>query len=254
MPGVRSEAVEYPDWEGEVMHAEQFVQKWSDSPWLRMAHIARFSSLPVLHKESVAEHSWFVCLFSLAIAKYIEESTGSRVDYSLLLQRAVLHDLDESLSGDFIRPFKYADAILRQHLDRVVSEGMAKALEGYPGEQQLHYFWKSAKRPDLEGFILSTADLWSVVQFAQREVRLGNSYGHRVLSEAAVWLRQLQVTVSDAGPSVPALARLSDVLRALAGYSEIDGQGDWRLRGALAAKSLEDPFERLIAEKKGEST
>lgn len=50
-------------------------------------------------KESVAEHSWRLCLMAMILEKYFPE-----VDMSRVLKICIIHDLGEAISGDIPAP------------------------------------------------------------------------------------------------------------------------------------------------------
>jgi 5'-deoxynucleotidase YfbR-like HD superfamily hydrolase len=151
------------------------IGKWSRSPLCNMASVYRFSSLPVHHKETVAEHTFYVSTLSLILANDILER-GFPVDTGLLLQRCAAHDLDESLTGDIIRPFKHSDPDLHRMLQVAADNAMRNRYATLPGGDVLHDAWREAKCSDTEGQILDFADVWSVYLFMYREVRLGNDF------------------------------------------------------------------------------
>lgn len=81
----------------------------------RMDYVIRYSSIPVVHQETVSQHSYWVAFYSLLIHKTIggrEHLTGK------LLTAALIHDAAESLSGDIVRTFKYSSSSLKTEIDK----------------------------------------------------------------------------------------------------------------------------------------
>jgi 5'-deoxynucleotidase YfbR-like HD superfamily hydrolase len=206
-----------------------------------MAEITRYSSWPTQHKETVAEHSWFVCLLAWAIAKEIgldDEQVG------VILCRAVAHDLDESITGDFIRSFKYSSIPLKQAIKANAEVGMTKVTEDLPYSIRASWwrYWHEAKNNDIEGQVINLADLWSVIIFARREFMLGNNYGLALLRECSSWIMahswmdELKALVND----VCAEAQLV--------YSA--GPQRCHTMAAMNAGELTDPFFAMSEEAK----
>lgn len=159
----------------------------------RISHTFRYSSLPVIRRENVAEHSWLVSFYSLMIAKDIQRDTGCSVDYGKLLSRALLHDIDESSSGDVIRVVKYASKDLKEAWDKVAEHLVLKLQEAI--RVPIHEEWSTAKADDLEGDVIKVADFASVISYVIEEILTGNKHLEPVLHEVRDYLRELRPNV-----------------------------------------------------------
>jgi 5'-deoxynucleotidase YfbR-like HD superfamily hydrolase len=157
----------------------------------RLAHVYRYSSLPVSRRENVAEHTAFVALFCLVIAKDLEDNSDVTVDRSKLLTSALLHDLDESLSGDFLRSVKLGVPGLKPLLDKAC-EGFLRSISTQLGVD-LTTEWSHAKDSSLEGQILEVADLLGVASYLFEEFSSGNHHIFYILSELDEYLKKLQM-------------------------------------------------------------
>ena len=143
----------------------------------RLRYVRRFGTCRVHHPESVAEHCYYVALYASLIARWLTpRATDSPVDWQQLMLRVVLHDLEESRSGDMPRPFKYsadserlADAL--NNASRIAFEQVASEIVGESTAEELTAIWAAAKAPDLEGRIVEFADFLSVVSFFAQEGR-----------------------------------------------------------------------------------
>lgn len=170
---------------------------------LRAYDVHRFSGECIHHRESVAEHMWLNAFFSLCIAREIE-AQGWRdvIDYGKLMQRAVLHDVEELFTGDLTRDIKYGgDGSIKEYFDKLggeVVEIMQKRLG-----VQFAIYWCEAKTHDLEGVIVALADFLCVTAFCLRESRSGNRTIRTVLEGNRSWLvefsEQLGEFVEDTG-------------------------------------------------------
>lgn len=217
---------------------DEFAAGVVASPWLRMAHITRFSSLPVLNRESVAEHSFFVSLLALLMALDLRERKGEDIPLGPLLARATVHDLDEALTGDFIRPFKYSSDALRRALHDSAAAALRAAVAPGPGAEQLEEWWTAAKDSSITGHLVHLADLWSCTLFARREVLMGNVLARRVLVEVNAW-----VSSTEWHPLVrPYAAAVSR--QCLEGYRD----GGLALRAGAEGELIDPVYQSMISQ------
>jgi 5'-deoxynucleotidase len=144
----------------------------------RLSLTRRWSSHRVIHQESVAEHSYYVCLYAGILGKYFEKNEGGeKLDWDDLIFRALFHDFEEALTGDMPRSFKYLDDDLRETLDRVANVAMNTLLQtlfdpisvsGFMG------YWRQAKDCTTEGRLVAIADFLSALSYCYNEMRVGN--------------------------------------------------------------------------------
>lgn len=146
---------------------------------IRLRYIKRFSICPRVHEESVAEHSYYVAFIAMMIATDLKKA-GHKIDLGLLLSRALIHDLDEVFSGDFIRMFKHDNRAVKDAIDKTSHTMMLKFTAEYPAGITLMRYWKDAKDSTVEGCILAFADFLSVVSYIWQEIHAGNvvMYSH----------------------------------------------------------------------------
>jgi 5'-deoxynucleotidase YfbR-like HD superfamily hydrolase len=160
----------------------------------RASHVFRYSSRPVIARETVAEHSFYVALYALIIGRRM----GTPVLMGTLLGRAVAHDLDESLTGDFQRSFKYANPSLRLEIAKAANDFMLKLMLPF-GNPGLEVFsdWEDAKENDLEGAIIKVADFLAVVAYIIKELRMGNHHLMDIVSECEEYGRTVSTEVAE---------------------------------------------------------
>lgn len=147
------------------------------------SHVYRYSSKPVLRRENVAEHSYYVMFYSLWIAEQLYSAGGFDFNHSQLLMRGLLHDIDECLTGDFIRPFKYHNQNLTKEISSA-AESLAKDLFVNMGLPTHLEFWQNAKDDSPEGQVLAFADMICVIAYLLEELRSGNFHAHKIMEEA----------------------------------------------------------------------
>lgn len=145
----------------------------------QLRHVRRYTGCFLHHQESVAEHQWYVCLYALVIGLEAQQ-LGFEVDLGKLLQRAALHDVEEGVTGDFPRPFKYSDPALKAQLDQAAKRGFKRIFESLACSEQTretcYEIWDKAKAKDNEGWLLSFCDLLAFLEFTLQEVRAGNRH------------------------------------------------------------------------------
>lgn len=138
----------------------------------RLRHITRYSTNPQIHRESVAEHCYYVALYGLVISFWVNDEKGEPdIDELKVLRRCLTHDLDETRTGDFQRPFKYRRPELREMLNEVAEEELKDAVAPIFSRedtraiftQYMASMWRGAKDETYEGRIVEFADFLSVL-------------------------------------------------------------------------------------------
>lgn len=144
----------------------------------RLRYIHRHSTSLTLHKENVAEHSYYVSLYATFICHHVA-SEGLYVDELTVLKACILHDLDEARTGDFQRPFKYGHEGLKETLDEAAcKEFMEMIISIFPLDQLklvgMVDLWRNAKDQTREGAVVAFADFLSVVSYLFAETACAN--------------------------------------------------------------------------------
>lgn len=152
-----------------------------DGDLTKLRNVIRFSNSTRIKDESVAEHSYFTAYYSMVLARVLIAKEGVQLNMGRILEAAILHDIDEAMSGDFVRHFKYMDKSLKSHIEDATDKLMQHAFEplfmcdNAHTSQKLKYAWKTAKDPDtLEGDIVAFADFLSVLSYVMNEIDCGN--------------------------------------------------------------------------------
>lgn len=139
----------------------------------RVSHVVRCSGVPKIRSELVAEHSYYTTYYSYLLARDLM-TQGIEVDIGKLLSRSVVHDLDESVTGDVVRGVKYRDHEMKSKWDNVANE----VVKDIGDELGIDIFedWSTAKDHSVEGQILKFADLVSVTAYFMEELECGNRH------------------------------------------------------------------------------
>lgn len=163
----------------------------------RMSHVYRYSSVPTSRKENVAEHSWYVAFYAYLIGQDLQNQ-GYEINFGELLSKALVHDLDESMTGDFLRYVKYGHPDLKRALDEVsvtMINKMGYALRS--GGKAIKQHWSEAKSHDIEGDIIQVADLARVMSYVLEEVKMGNLHVSHIIGECAEYIKEFIETRKD---------------------------------------------------------
>lgn len=156
----------------------------------RLSNVHRYSSIGVIRRENVAEHGYYVILYSNLIAQYL----STPVD--IPMTKALFHDIDESVTGDFQRTFKYHNPELRAMLDNAARQfvsQIAQQFENVVITDTMVQSWIYAKDlSTVSGQIVAVADFLAVVSYAIQELQLGNRNMRKVYDECREYRNQLQ--------------------------------------------------------------
>lgn len=129
-----------------------------------LSYLIRYSNVPRIKDESVAEHSFYV---ALSVIKLYE-------DYNFNLQRAismaVTHDLVESEIGDISFMLKRKNPVIKEEIKVVEYVEIAK----YPDyvRELIEEYMDMAT---IESIIVHIADAHQCYCYANHEVKLGNA-------------------------------------------------------------------------------
>jgi len=123
-------------------------------------------------------------LYAYFMSKDLKEK-GVKVDITKVLVGALLHDLDETITGDIMRPFKYSDEEIREKIESLgrtlLHTSLLKITDDDMALELLEEFdWRHFGP---EGRIIKVADVASVIAWAWREVKFGNQHAHTLVEE-----------------------------------------------------------------------
>ena len=146
---------------------------------VRLTHTYRYSSIPVLVRENVAEHSFWTAIIAVTIAI---EMNMSRQAIGEVALKSLLHDIEESMTGDLIRDMKYFDEETREAIGRVENEFASRIFSklGAIGPW-FEGWWTNSKDNSPAGRVVALADLLCVIMYVEHERTLGNA--NKALSE-----------------------------------------------------------------------
>jgi 5'-deoxynucleotidase YfbR-like HD superfamily hydrolase len=132
----------------------------------RMTTVQRYSQYHLCVPESVLEHSAFVAMISMFIANHIELDMVERCK---VIEKALMHDVDEVVTGDISRPVKYHSKELRLMIAAMESENMERISDEILESDRFFYVWRDSKEGKA-GSIVALADVLAVVYKLYDEV------------------------------------------------------------------------------------
>jgi len=158
----------------------------------KLDKVIRFSAKMRIKDESVAEHSFHVALYSMILADLEEKIFKNKVDKEKLLKTALLHDLEECLTGDIIYGFKHTDKVLTQEIKKMSQKFFGNLMKNLPEKISNEYlnFWAKAKdKKQIKGKIIEAADKLEGLIYALNELSLGNKEFKNVIK---IYKKQLK--------------------------------------------------------------
>ncbi len=153
----------------------------------KLKFIIRYSNIPRIRDESVAEHSFFVgalCIQSLE--KYPEADIGK------VLLMANIHDWAEAEIDDIAHNIKRDYPAIRKAL----KSAEIKVMKKYP-EYVREAYEEYEEGQTLEARIVKAADIRQCIQYLSTEIALGNSYMAPLLEESYNTLASLDISNSN---------------------------------------------------------
>ncbi len=144
-----------------------------------LAHVVRFSSKPQHFPESVAEHSFYVAYITAILCELLQNSGEEKVEKGKAISMALVHDIEETFSGDILGPFKHYSQDVADAIRKVNQETVREAFSNLPPELSNHFvaLWnEEGQAKTIEAQIVKMADKLSLVAKCAEEVEVGNEF------------------------------------------------------------------------------
>lgn len=134
----------------------------------KMKYLNRYEAYPRVTQETVAEHSYFVGLYTMLIC----DKLGVQDDIKLrAMEMALVHDIPETILSDIPHDSKEVLQSLGVLLHGTDERIMLNILPEYA--HYIHDF-DSLEEKTLEALIVKAADTIQVIQYCYHEISLGN--------------------------------------------------------------------------------
>ena len=142
-----------------------------------LSRIERCPGMFAFERQSVSEHSFKVMQYAQFFGN-LEAMNGATIDFKLLYEKVLNHDVPEILIGDIPTPVKYKTPEMRQMVAEIEEMMVAEYVEDIiPTEfKELSLQWLGEGKDDsIEGNILKFADKLDQVYEAFEELQKGNT-------------------------------------------------------------------------------
>jgi 5'-deoxynucleotidase YfbR-like HD superfamily hydrolase len=155
----------------------------------RLASIERCSNTAHIQSYSVAQHSFFISLYTKFFADLENKSLNKKeykgkIDTLKAIEMAMMHDLEECLTGDLLYPFKHGVDLAKEErkqlsstIDHIISTHVERELFlelPYLIKKSYIKLWKQSKTDGIEGTLVEAMDKFEILIFALSEMDMGN--------------------------------------------------------------------------------
>lgn len=139
--------------------------------------VERFTVYKCHFREDVAQHSYLTALYAMILAD-LEKRRGRRVDVEKLLRMALIHDAEESRTGDIHHPFKHQDPDFTKTIDDRALQWFNDLMSSLPDSMAHTYIElrKTQQGYSTETVLLKAADKLEALLWAYEEYLLGNQH------------------------------------------------------------------------------
>jgi len=158
----------------------------------RLSDIDRCSNSPHINRYPVSAHSFYVALYAMIFVD-MENERKSRehsilsYDDSLVIRKALIHDLEESETGDILYPVHNMYKEFKEKLDEVRDLCVKNIIfEELPSMQRAFYIilWRQSKDDSIEGHLVAMMDKFEILMFAVKELSMGNESFRHIYNNA----------------------------------------------------------------------
>lgn len=174
------------------------------NPLMKGADIKRYSGTDCSRSEDILQHTSQVALLSYMLGLQLK-SYGELIDIETLLERAILHDIDECITGDVPRNVKYFSEATHtsiKEMSDVASEMLLSVILSTESRvdpllrKRIVGNIQSCKEGS-EGLIIKIVDMLCVAYKCHEEiVLLGNLKFLKIVYDLVLYLQELLKVVS----------------------------------------------------------
>lgn len=136
--------------------------------------VERWQTVPKCGRhESVAEHMYTVAIISMELANL----TKYEVNKKVMLEMALLHDIEESITTDLPYTVKHRTKEYRDAFNKISEGCLEIAVNGFSNSEYYKELWYDAKQEKtVEARLIKLADIISLLLYCREEALLGNKY------------------------------------------------------------------------------
>ena len=152
----------------------------------RLMEINRCNNFQTIKKEDVAQHSFYVALYSTIIAREYNDSAIEQglplFDIQVVMENALFHDIEETFVSDIPHNVKHHDEDTNVVVERAVSAIIGKMYYGKFAKNFIDIN-KQAKE-GFEGKLIDIVDMLELGLYCCEEVSKGNKLMRPLLNKA----------------------------------------------------------------------
>ena len=142
-----------------------------------LVNIYRYSGQPLNKAETDSDHVWLMNSMALVIVPKLNslyESESDKLDIKDIVYRVTVHDIDECVTFDIPRNFKYYDQELLSNIRRVTDDILSQSLP-----KNLITDINNAKDDSRSGFLVRALDVFQVI--FKYHTELYNTGNHNII-------------------------------------------------------------------------
>jgi len=155
------------------MHYLGFLNRVQKLRW-----IDRCSNTPHIKPYSVAQHSFYAAMYAVVFSSIENESHRyEKYNLGIVAQKALVHDLEESVTGDILFPIHNQYEEFKSKLDFIRDRCVEKEVFKELSDQNKQFFiklWKEAKDDTNEGKMVACMDKFEILMYIISEMEIGN--------------------------------------------------------------------------------
>lgn len=144
----------------------------SDGDVRRLDYVTRYSSIPATEHENTSAHSFWVTLYAGMIQQSV--APGDYRTMSAVLLGACLHDVQDCVSGDVVRPFKYSSDFFKEQVQAAERKMVERLHPELRGMVQLAEMMAMGSGSEYVESVIKAADFMSLFHYMRREAMRGN--------------------------------------------------------------------------------
>lgn len=151
----------------------------------RTSSITRYNTRKFINRQSVLEHEGAVATMAMVLSDYFND-IGIKNDGEKVMRMALLHDVDEVLSGDIPHNAKYQSGKEGERLrdalnllnDKTVSHTFGLLKHEKLKASYMKLLAEEREKKSTEAMIVKIADFLDVVIYTNTEISMGNASLH----------------------------------------------------------------------------
>lgn len=138
--------------------------------------VIRYSGTYLVRQENLSSHIYEVSMLAYEIANILNNRYNEKLDIGVILEKSLIHDIDETATGDIVRNVKHHSEKTKESLDEVASLSVKSISDRIEGLESVYDVWSTAK-DGKEGLLIKLVDMIVVARKASLEVEIYNNYG-----------------------------------------------------------------------------